>query len=84
MERSAGAHVSCFRRSCLLISDRDYAGSDLLGRSTAFNLTLFFTALFGLTSSLANSFLTLCISLFFLGSAVGVSITPVERTNDLV
>lgn len=81
MGRSAGAHVSCFRPSCLPTSDRGYAGSDLLGRSTAFNLTLFFTALFGLTSSLANSFPTLCISLFFLGSAVGVSITLLKRPN---
>ncbi|KAF8349514.1 MFS general substrate transporter [Amanita rubescens] len=53
--------------------------SDLLGRSTAFNLTLFFTALFGLTSSLAYSFVTLCISLFFLGSAVGGSM-PTDGT----
>jgi predicted MFS family arabinose efflux permease len=46
--------------------------SDLLGRSTAFNATLFFTALFGILSSFAWSFWSLCILLFFLGSAVGV------------
>jgi hypothetical protein len=44
-----------------------------MGRSTAFNATLFFTSLFGLLASLANSFFTLCVLLFFLGSAVGVS-----------
>ncbi|KAF8628622.1 hypothetical protein AX15_003759 [Amanita polypyramis BW_CC] len=53
--------------------------SDLLGRSTAFNLTLFFTALFGFVSSFSNSFKTLCISLFFLGSAVGGSM-PTDGT----
>ncbi|KAF8625910.1 hypothetical protein AX17_006636 [Amanita inopinata Kibby_2008] len=53
--------------------------SDLLGRSAAFNATLFFTALFGLVASFANSFLTLCVSLFFLGSAVGGSM-PTDGT----
>lgn len=48
-------------------------GSDLMGRSAAFNATLFFTSLFGITASFANSFLSLCILLFFLGSAVGVT-----------
>lgn len=48
-------------------------GSDLLGRSMAFNLTLFFTAIFGLLSSYAPSFLSLCVALFFLGTSVGVS-----------
>ena len=43
-----------------------------MGRSTAFNATLFFTAVFGLLASFANSFLTLCVALFFLGSSVGV------------
>lgn len=46
--------------------------SDLLGRSAAFNATLFFTALFGILSSFAWSFWSLCVLLFFLGSAVGV------------
>lgn len=50
-----------------------FQGSDLMGRSTAFNATLFFTSVFGLLASLANSFLSLCILLFLLGSAVGVS-----------
>ncbi|TFK33035.1 MFS general substrate transporter [Crucibulum laeve] len=53
--------------------------SDLMGRSTAFNATLFFTALFGILASFANSFLTLCIALFFLGSAVGGSM-PTDGT----
>jgi hypothetical protein len=43
-----------------------------MGRSTAFNATLFFTAVFGLLASFANSFSTLCVALFFLGSSVGV------------
>lgn len=47
--------------------------SDLVGRSAAFNATLFFTALFGILASFANSFGSLCVLLFFLGSAVGVS-----------
>ncbi|KAF9066464.1 major facilitator superfamily domain-containing protein [Rhodocollybia butyracea] len=53
--------------------------SDLMGRSMAFNLTLFFTSLFGLLASFANSFLTLCLMLFFLGSAVGGSM-PTDGT----
>jgi len=55
------------------------SGSDLMGRSTAFNATLFFTALFGLTASFANSFTSLCIVLFLLGSAVGGSM-PTDGT----
>jgi len=47
--------------------------SDVVGRSAAFNATLFFTALFGVLASFTTSFLSLCIILFFLGSAVGVS-----------
>ena len=47
-------------------------GSDLMGRSTVFNATLFFSSIFGLLAFFANSFVTLCIILFFLGSAVGV------------
>ncbi|KAG2138594.1 MFS general substrate transporter [Suillus bovinus] len=53
--------------------------SDLLGRSAAFNATLFFTALFGILSSFAWSFSSLCILLFFLGSAVGGSM-PTDGT----
>ncbi|KAF8158011.1 major facilitator superfamily domain-containing protein [Crassisporium funariophilum] len=53
--------------------------SDLMGRSTAFNATLFFTAIFGLLASFANSFATLCIALFFLGSSVGGSM-PTDGT----
>ena len=50
-------------------------GSDLMGRSAAFNATLFFTSLFGVASSLATTFPMLCTCIFFLGSAVGVSLT---------
>jgi len=47
-----------------------------MGRSTAFNATLFFTSIFGLMASFATSFVSLCVLLFFLGSAVGVSHFP--------
>ncbi|KAJ8593082.1 MFS general substrate transporter [Rhizopogon salebrosus TDB-379] len=53
--------------------------SDLLGRSAAFNATLFFTALFGILASFARSFWSLCVLLFFLGSAVGGSM-PTDGT----
>ncbi|KAJ4482425.1 MFS general substrate transporter, partial [Lentinula aciculospora] len=53
--------------------------SDLMGRSMAFNATLFFTSLFGLLASFANSFATLCLLLFLLGSAVGGSM-PTDGT----
>ncbi|KAH0826166.1 major facilitator superfamily domain-containing protein [Lanmaoa asiatica] len=53
--------------------------SDLVGRSAAFNATLFFTALFGILSSFASSFWSLCVLLFFLGSAVGGSM-PTDGT----
>ncbi|KAI0070035.1 MFS general substrate transporter [Panus rudis PR-1116 ss-1] len=53
--------------------------SDLLGRTTAFNATLFLTAVFGVLASFANSFVVLCICLFFLGTAVGGSM-PTDGT----
>ncbi|KAI5118798.1 hypothetical protein M0805_005140 [Coniferiporia weirii] len=53
--------------------------SDVLGRSTAFNLTLFFTAIFGLAASYMPSFPTLCVALFFLGTSVGGSM-PTDGT----
>ncbi|EGO19340.1 hypothetical protein SERLADRAFT_418566 [Serpula lacrymans var. lacrymans S7.9] len=53
--------------------------SDLMGRSTAFNATLFFTSLFGILSSFARSYWLLCVLLFFLGSAVGGSM-PTDGT----
>ncbi|THH07777.1 hypothetical protein EW145_g3153 [Phellinidium pouzarii] len=53
--------------------------SDVLGRSTAFNLTLFFTAIFGLIASFMPTFSTLCIVLFFLGTSVGGSM-PTDGT----
>ena len=45
-----------------------------MGRTTAFNATLFLTAIFGVLASLASSYPTLCIALFLLGSAVGVRV----------
>ena len=56
-------------------------GSDLLGRSTAFNLTLFFTAIFGLVASLAPTFPLLCTALFFLGTSVGVRLPSLRHRN---
>ncbi|EKM79586.1 hypothetical protein AGABI1DRAFT_74699 [Agaricus bisporus var. burnettii JB137-S8] len=53
--------------------------SDLLGRSTAFNATLFFTSIFGFVASLVDGFVPLCIALFFLGTAVGGSM-PTDGT----
>ncbi|KAI1790173.1 MFS general substrate transporter [Ganoderma leucocontextum] len=55
------------------------ACSDLMGRTTAFNATLFLTSLFGIFASVANTFAWLCIALFFLGSAVGGSM-PTDGT----
>ena len=49
-------------------------GSDLLGRSMAFNGTLLFTSLFGLGAAITTSFWSLCVALFLLGSAVGVRV----------
>ncbi|TFK26851.1 MFS general substrate transporter [Coprinopsis marcescibilis] len=53
--------------------------SDLMGRITAFNATLLLTAVFGILASLSNSFATLCIALFLLGSSVGGSM-PTDGT----
>lgn len=53
--------------------------SDLMGRSTAFNATLFFTSLFGIAASFATTFPMLCVALFLLGSAVGGSM-PTDGT----
>jgi len=53
--------------------------SDLMGRTTAFNATLFLTSVFGVLASCANSFGWLCTALFFLGSAVGGSM-PTDGT----
>ncbi|KAJ7845404.1 major facilitator superfamily domain-containing protein [Mycena olivaceomarginata] len=53
--------------------------SDLIGRSTAFNATLFFTALFGILASFSWSYPSLCVLLFFLGTAVGGSM-PTDGT----
>ncbi|KAJ7133593.1 major facilitator superfamily domain-containing protein [Mycena epipterygia] len=53
--------------------------SDLMGRSTAFNATLFFTAVFGILASFSYSYISLCFLLFLLGSAVGGSM-PTDGT----
>ncbi|KAJ7868296.1 major facilitator superfamily domain-containing protein [Mycena leptocephala] len=53
--------------------------SDLLGRSTAFNATLFFTALFGILAGFSYSYPSLCVLLFLLGTAVGGSM-PTDGT----
>ncbi|EED77951.1 predicted protein [Postia placenta Mad-698-R] len=55
------------------------AGSDLIGRKAAFNATLFLTSVFGVLASFANTFVLLCVALFFLGSAVGGSM-PTDGT----
>ncbi|KAI0647946.1 MFS general substrate transporter [Trametes meyenii] len=53
--------------------------SDLMGRTTAFNATLFLTAVFGIFASFANTFVWLCLALFLLGSSVGGSM-PTDGT----
>lgn len=53
--------------------------SDLLGRTAAFNATLFLTAIFGALASFTSSFTALCFVLFLLGSAVGGSM-PTDGT----
>ena len=68
----------------LNLKHRIHLGSDLLGRSTAFNLTLCFTAIFGLVASYAPSFPTLCMALFFLGTSVGVSTREQVVCNHLI
>ncbi|KAJ8469013.1 hypothetical protein ONZ45_g17037 [Pleurotus djamor] len=55
------------------------ACSDLMGRSTAFNATLFFTSVFGILASFSRSFGSLCVVLFLLGSSVGGSM-PTDGT----
>ena len=67
-----GGHVSQPPFSHPDHKTHSHQGSDLMGRITAFNATLFFTALFGLLTSFSKPFSTLCIALFFLGSLVGV------------
>jgi len=62
-------------RSGVLILTIHYPGTDLLGRSMAFNGTLLFTSLFGLGATITTSFWTLCVALFLLGSAVGVRVS---------
>ena len=65
--------ILCRRHHRAWILKGNNTGSDLLGRIAAFNGTLILTSLFGILASVSNHFATLCISLFFLGSAVGVS-----------
>lgn len=47
--------------------------ADLLGRTIPFNMTLALTGIFGVLCSYAQSFGTLRLGIFFLGTAVGVS-----------
>lgn len=54
--------------------------SDLLGRTLAFNSTLLLTGIFGFTSAyLTYGLKSLCVSLFFLGTAIGGSM-PTDGT----
>ncbi|KAG9042347.1 hypothetical protein FS837_010980, partial [Tulasnella sp. UAMH 9824] len=54
--------------------------SDLLGRTLAFNSTLLLTGVFGFTSAyLTYGLQSLCVSLFFLGTAIGGSM-PTDGT----
>ncbi|KAF7339216.1 MFS general substrate transporter [Mycena venus] len=53
--------------------------SDLLGRSTAFKATPFFTALFGILASFSYDYTSLCFLTFLLGTAVGGSL-PTDGT----
>lgn len=54
--------------------------SDIVGRSTVFKLTLLLTSICGLFAGFfASSFLSLCVSLFFLGANVGGSM-PTDGT----
>ncbi|KAF8215039.1 major facilitator superfamily domain-containing protein [Mycena galopus ATCC 62051] len=53
--------------------------SDLIGRSAAFNATLFFTAVFGVSASFSYNYTSLCVLLFLLGTAVGGSM-PTDGT----
>ena len=64
----------CFTHEATYPEAYRVPGSDLMGRTTAFNATLFLTAIFGVLASLAWSYPTLCIALFLLGSAVGVRV----------
>jgi len=59
----------------VLILTIRHPGTDLLGRSMAFNGTLLFTSLFGLGATITTSFWSLCLALFLLGSAVGVRVS---------
>ncbi|GAA5934953.1 MFS transporter [Sporobolomyces koalae] len=53
--------------------------SDAKGRLPAFNLTLFFTSLFGIASAFSPNFPMLCLALFCLGTGVGGSM-PTDGT----
>ncbi|KAH9933165.1 MFS general substrate transporter [Epithele typhae] len=53
--------------------------SDLMGRTAAFNATLFLTSVFGVFASFVGTFAWLCFALFLLGSAVGGSM-PTDGT----
>jgi hypothetical protein len=60
-------------RHTRVLSAEELPGSDVLGRTAAFNGTLVLTAVFGVSAAFAPSFPLLCLALLFLGTAVGVS-----------
>jgi hypothetical protein len=49
--------------------------ADLMGLSVPFKGTILFTAVFGILASFTDSFWGLCVYLFFIGSAIGVSLS---------
>lgn len=69
---------ACMEYFILIVHDSNMAligshlGSDLFGRSLAFNATLVLTTVFGLFASVAPTYPLLCLALFLLGTAVGV------------
>ena len=62
----------CFTHEATYPEAYRVPGSDLMGRTTAFNATLFLPSVFGVFAALAGTFPLLCFALFLLGSAVGV------------
>ena len=47
----------------------------------AFNLTLILTSLIGFTATFAQSYIQLCVVMFFLGTAVGVRVQLTQLTQ---
>ncbi|KAG8992280.1 hypothetical protein FRB90_001049, partial [Tulasnella sp. 427] len=79
LEREAEEETE-FVSNLELTIDKIGMGSDLLGRTLAFNSTLLLTGVFGFTSAyLTVGLKSLCVSLFFLGTAIGGSM-PTDGT----